>query len=979
MTHKEADFEAAIVASLLEDGGYVEGDPSTFNADLGLFERDLVEFVQTTQPDAWDGLVKLYGPAASSQLVRRAAKQIDERGAVDVLRHGFDDNNVKDIRVAYFRPAHGLTAELEERYNANTLTITRQVAFDPKSKKTLDLLLSVNGVPVATAELKNPLTKQNVGDAMTQYRTKRDPRNTTLSKRCVVHFAVDPYEVMMTTLLAWDDTMFLPFNMGHDGGSGNPVNPDGYRTSYLWERVWERHAWLDLLGRFIHIETPQDVTKIAAKKQSVTIFPRFHQWDSVRTLEAAARADGPGSNYLVQHSAGSGKSNSIAWLAHRLSNLHNKEDTKVFDKVVVITDRRILDKQLQSTIYQFEHVHGVIERIDKDSRQLAAALGGEQAKIIITTLQKFPFVMEHIDNLVGRSYAVIVDEAHSSQSGEAAKDLKAVLGVADTSPDTETVSSEDVLVARVAGRGRQPNLSFFAFTATPKAKTLQIFGRKTVVDGEDVYEPFHLYAMRQAIEEGFIEDVLRSYTTYDTFYKIAKASADNPEVDPGKAKAQIARYVTLHAENLAQRATIVINHFQEKTARKMKGRAKAMVVTSSREHAVRFKLALDKYLDENGLSLGVLVAFSGKISVNGDEYTESSMNGAPESRTASLFDTAAYRIMVVAEKFQTGFDQPLLHTMYVDKTLSGLAAVQTLSRLNRRHDDKEDTFVLDFQNDTEDIQKAFEPYYGRTLAIPTDPNEMHTARSALAASGVIWADEIPPVVEALRSDNDKEQAKVYAGLEPALERFGARSEEQQDEFRDDLKKYINLYSFMSQVVPYTDQTMEDWYVYSRALRSVLPREEGGGTIDVSSKVQLTHLKVSLAEGETDISLGDADPITPPLVDGKQHEVDEETLEEIIRQINEALGRTLTGADKLVFDQMEQEWLEDDTLGDQARNSGIENFGLVFNKKFDSSMLDRLSKNEDLVLKILDSPGIKEALQAYYLAKVYRSLRNEKAS
>lgn len=437
--------------------------------------------------------------------------------------------------------------------------------------------------------------------------------------------------------------------------------------------------------------------------------------------------------------------------------------------------------------------------------------------------------------------------------------------------------------------------------------------------------------------------------------------------------------MTLHAENLAQRASIVVNHFQEKTAKKMKGRAKAMVVTSSREHAVRFKLALDRYLDENGLSIGVLVAFSGKIGVNGDEYTESSMNGASESQTARLFDTDSYRIMIVAEKFQTGFDQPLLHTMYVDKTLSGLAAVQTLSRLNRRHDDKEDTFVLDFQNETDDIRKAFEPYYGRTPAIPTDPNEMHAARSALADSGVIWANEIPPVVEALRSDNDKEQAKVYAGLEPALGRFGALRGEQQDEFRDALKRYINLYSFMSQVVPYTDQTMEDWYVYSRALRSVLPREESGGTIDVSSKVQITHLKVSLAEGETDISLDGGDPLTPPLGDGKQHEVDEETLEEIIRQINERLGRTLTGADKLVFDQMEREWLEDDLLGDQARNSGIENFGLVFTKKFDSSMLDRLSKNEDLVLKILDSPGIKEALQVYYLEKVYRSLRRRRSA
>jgi type I restriction enzyme R subunit len=779
---------------------------------------------------------------------------------------------------------------------------------------------------------------------------------------------------MMTTRLAGDDTTFLPFNMGHDRGTGNPPNPKGYRTSYLWERVWERDAWLDLLGRFVHVETPEGATKLGAKEQAVSIFPRFHQWDAVRALESAAKAGGPGENYLVQHSAGSGKSNSIAWLAHRLANLHDDADRKVFDKVVVITDRRILDRQLQETIYQFEHAHGVVVRIDRDSQQLAEALAGEQAKVIITTLQKFPFVLEHIEGLPGRSYAVIVDEAHSSQSGEAAKELRAVLG--DT--ETETISSEDLLVARIAGRGKQPNLSFFAFTATPKAKTLQMFGRKAEgPDGEEVYEPFHLYSMKQAIEEGFIMDVLRSYTTYDTFYRIAKASTDDPKVDPAKAKAQIARYVTLHPENLAQRAEIVVEHFRTKTAPRINGNAKAMVVTSSREHAVRFKLALDKYLAEHGIDLGVLVAFSGTVTVNGDEYTESSMNGFPESQTARKFDTDQYRIMVVAEKFQTGFDQPLLHTMYVDKPLSGLAAVQTLSRLNRRHDAKRDTFVLDFRNDTDDIAKAFEPYYGKTMAIPTDPNEMGDARRALAAFGVIWESEIPPVVAALSSDASDAQAKVYAGLDSALERFGSLTAEQQDEFRDALKRYINVYSFMSQVVPYTDRQLEDWYVYSRALRSVLPHEAGQGTIDVSSKVELTHLKVALAEDETDVSLdADAGELEVIFGDGRHFEPDEETLAEIIRQINERLGRTLTKADRIVFEQMEQDWLEDDQLFAQANANDLENFALAFTKVFEASMLARLGKNDDLVMKILDAPEIKEALEAFYVDRVYHSLRED---
>jgi type I restriction enzyme R subunit len=585
--------------------------------------------------------------------------------------------------------------------------------------------------------------------------------------------------------------------------------------------------------------------------------------------------------------------------------------------------------------------------------------------------------MEHVDSLADRNYAVIIDEAHSSQTGEAAKELRAVLG--DTG--SETISSEDVLIAQVAGRGKQPNLSFFAFTATPKAKTLQMFGRKVKTsDGDEVYEPSRLYSMRQAIEEGFIVDVLRSYTTYDTFFKIAKASEDNPEVDPGKAKAQIARYVTLHPENLAQRAQIVVDHFQTKTSPKMKGKAKAMVVTSSREHAARFTMALKKYLDDNNLDLGVLVAFSGKVSVDGAEYSESSMNGFSANETARRFDTDDYRIMVVAEKFQTGFDQPLLHTMYVDKVLTGLAAVQTLSRLNRRHDDKEDTFVLDFRNDTDDIAKAFEPYYGKTMAIPTDPNEMGDARMALAGFGVIWLEIPNPVIDALRSKSPDAQAKVYAGLEPALARFAALSEDRQDEFRDALKRYINIYSFMSQVVPYTDQQMEDWDIYSRALRSVLPHVEGSGTIDVSSKIELTHLKVSLAESESDVSL-DADERELEVIfggDGSHFEVEEETLAEIIRQINEQLGRTLTKADQIVFNQMEKDWLENNQLLDQANNNDIENFGLAFAKVFDSSMLDRLTKNEDLVMKILDSAEIKAALEASYVKRVYEALREEKS-
>lgn len=533
---KEADFEAHIEAWLVDRGGYLKGDPSSFDPVLGLDVGVLAGFVAERQPKMWATLVKRAGGESKAELVlaKRVASECDKRGTVDVLRHGVREGNL-EFRVAFFKPAHGLTEALLDRYAANRLSVVRQIAYEPGSHKTLDLCLMVNGVPVATAELKNPLTGQNVGDAVRQYREDRDPKNTTLANRAVVHFAVDPYEVAMTTRLAGQATRFLPFNRGNRGGKGNPSGDGKHPTWYLWERVWQRDAWLDLLNRFVHVETPESGSKAAKKQAAVTIFPRFHQWDAVLRLEADAKANGVGHDYLVQHSAGSGKSNSIAWLAHRLSNLHDVQDRKVFDKVVVITDRRVLDRQLQATIFQFEHVHGVVERVDQDSTQLGAALEGEQAKIVITTLQKFPFVLDRIGSLPDRTYALIVDEAHSSQGGQAAKDLRATLG-AGAGDDEDAFTGEDLVVAEVAGRGRQANLSFFAFTATPKAKTLELFGTLTPSPDGDRFEPFHLYSMRQAIEEGFILDVLARYATYDTFFQIEKTVADDPEYDRGRRR-----------------------------------------------------------------------------------------------------------------------------------------------------------------------------------------------------------------------------------------------------------------------------------------------------------------------------------------------------------------------------------------------------------------------------------------------------------
>lgn len=1000
-TVNEKWFETAITDYLVVVGGYLVckwGNRPEWSADfdaaLGFDTVELFSFVEETQSTAWSALVKAHGgdpSEARTRFLQRLATQMDERGTVDVLRHGLTDQGIT-LRVAFFKPAHALTQELVTRYEANRLTVTRQLPFEVGSTKTLDTALFVNGIPVATTELKNKLTHQNIEHAIHQYRQDRDPKNVTLARRALVHFAVDQDLVAMTTKLAGGKTQFLPFNLGNAGGAGNPPNPGGHKTAFLWERVWAKDPWMDLLGRFIHVQRPAKGSVTAKKAAEAVIFPRFHQWDAVLRLESAARADGPGRTYLLQHSAGSGKSNTIAWTAHRLSSLHDAADKKVFDKVIVITDRVVLDRQLQETIYQFEHAWGVVEKIDKDSTQLAKALAGEQARIIITTLQKFPFVLDKIGEVPARRYAVIVDEAHSSQTGEAAKDLRVALG-GDIEQELTVAEAEDsglvaepvdpveeALAKSVGARQRQPNLSFFAFTATPKARTLELFGRWN--SEAHNYEPFHLYSMRQAIEEGFILDVLANYTTYKTFWKIEKAIADDPQYESAKARRAVARFVTLHPYNLAQKAEIVVEHFRANTAHKIGGEAKAMVVTSSRLHAVRYKQALDKYIHEKGYTdLRTLVAFSGRVLAKGEPpYTESNMNGHPESETVQRFATAEYQVLIVAEKFQTGFDQPLLHTMYVDKVLSGLAAVQTLSRLNRIHPLKSDTFVLDFRNTTDDIVEAFEPYYGRTVAPPTDPNLLWDTRQRLEAYGVLRDDEIAAIAGALARlslDTDpKQHGAVYAALGPARERFEALEEEDQLAFRDLLNKFVRTYSFLSQVVSFSSTALERDYLYCRALAAYLRDATTAESLDLGAEVALTHLRNEMTftgvltledkDGEVEWKYGEDAPAA--------HEPTVEHLSKIVDILNDRFGITLTDADQLLFDQFEETWAKDPELTDQARSNTLDNFKLVFDPKFLSTIISRMDENDAIYKQILDDAEFKAVLADYYLKKLYMRLR-----
>jgi type I restriction enzyme, R subunit len=984
----EFGFETEIVAALVERGGYTSGEPVNFDSGRGIDTAELAAFIGATQVENWNALVALHGgdqAAAQRAFYDRLAKELDSRGTVDVLRRGVVDLGVT-IQLAYFRPAHGLTPELVRRYDANRLTVTRQLAYEPGSHKTVDLALFVNGLPVATAELKNPLTGQTVEHAKAQYRTERDPGSLTLSRRAVVHFAADTEQVAMTTRLSGATTRFLPFNRGRDHGAGNPANPDGHRTAYLWRKVWARDNWLDLLQRFVTAEGPAKGPKTAQQM----IFPRYHQWDAVRALEAAARADGAGHDYLVEHSAGSGKSNTIAWLAHRLAALHDASDATVFDKVVVITDRRVLDKQLQDTIYQFDHAHGVVQKIDDDSVQLAQALVGAQVRIIITTLQKFPVVLKLGTELPGRRYAVIVDEAHSSQTGESVKDLKLVLGQAD--PAQQLAAAEaadasgsgsaaeppdpvaDALEAGARARGHQKNISFFAFTATPKGRTLEQFGRRNPVTGK--HEAFHLYTMRQAIEEGFILDVLASYTTYKTYWNIQKATPDDPAYDTAKAKAAIARFVSLHEHNLAQKAEIIIEHFRQHVRRKIGGRAKAMVVTASRLHAVRYQQALKAYCREHGYDIGVLVAFSGTVLPGTEDRTESNMNGFPDSQTTVRFAEDDCHVLVVAEKYQTGFDQPLLYAMYVDKALTGLAAVQTLSRLNRTCDGKDGTFVLDFRNDADDIRTSFTPWYTSTVAPPTDPNLLYDTRHALDRYGVIWPEEVERAVALLvQRDTAGSHGRVHAALTPAIDRFHDLETGQQEAFRDSLNRFVRTYSFLSQVVSFTDVKLEADYLFCRAL-AVFVRPPADTGLDLGSEVELTHLRnEETSSGSLSLDAdthGEVSTIFSGT--GPQHQPDEEPLSKIIMLMNERFGTSWAPQDRVFYDVIAEKLAGRPDIQQAAAVNTAENFKIVLTKAFIDQVIAQMATSEDMALKLIDNNDMRDVVVAAYLPLIQGKAR-----
>ncbi len=1051
--HSESAFGDAIVAAMTARG-WREASPAGYQPELGLDTQELFEFLGRTQAEERHELRTVYGDANEAQrgFARRLDQAIATDGLLHVLRNGVKDRGVR-LRVAYFKPNLVPDDSVLDGYRANRLTVVRELPYATKQRdwhNRLDLTLFLNGIPIATAELKNPLTGQGVEHGMDQYRTDRDPTELIFTRRIIANFAVDPDLVFVTTTLKGKNTRFLPFNTGSEGpgrpgGAGNPAPTafGQYATSYLWEQVWQRDNWLDLLQRFVH---QHKMKTSGGGTTRTTIFPRYHQWDVVKKLTAHAATHGAGHNYLVMASAGSGKSNTIGWLAHRLSDLHADNDPRaldtealaagfvkpgapVFDKVIVITDRRNLDAQLRETIGGFSQTDGLVVKIDEKhgakSEQLARALSRDTGKIVTVTLHSFPALLDymkrHPTELSGTTFAIILDEAHSSQSGDAATAVRAALRELGLDSDSEeagatSITVTDKLKKKALERSRAANLSYFAFTATPKAKTLELFGTPDTVDGKEAYRPFHTYSMRQAIEEGFILDPLRNYVTYNTYWKLVNQNRDEVEVDPSKANSLLARFALTHDSTVSQHAQVIVEHFVTHTRGRLGGRAKAMVVTASRHSAVQMARAIKCYIKDRDYDtrypdLGVLVAFSGSLTVDGEETTEPKENGGlsesalPKAFAYTRADDKAvqagakgqpeYRILVVAEKYQTGFDQPLLTTMYVNKTLTGIAAVQTLSRLNRTADRKSqaDLAVLDFVNDAEDIKDSFRPYFEEANTLPSDPNLLYTAQSRVMSAPILSEAEMAEFAVAYFGAKEKAagsqaaweklHAELYRRLSPAVARYEALRDNDEDDdavqtaedFRADLNDYVRKYGFLAQIVPYHDPELERLYLYGRYLLTRLRGKADGG-VDIG-EVDLSHLRVEKT-GEHDVSLSPEGAATMPGFGdgaGGAKDVEKSLLSELIEKFNAKFGTDFTEQD--VIRPFEEAKADPKVRKAAVANDDVDNFGKVFDKVFADKMADHIDSIAGLGRQYFGSDrNFKSSLDRSARRAAWRMIRRE---
>ncbi len=982
---KEIDFENLIEAHLLETG-YQKGNPHDFNREYGLDTVQLLAFLRESQPKEWEKLEQKHGARAEENFLKRLTKELESKGVLKILRHGVVDAPAR-FSLCYFPPASKMNQTVLDLYEKNIMSITRQVHYSQKNENSIDVVLFVNGFPFATCELKNQMTGQNVLNAINQYKFDRDHREVLLgfNRRSLVHFAVDTDEVWMSTELKGKDTYFLPFNKGNNGGKGNPVNEDGgCRTAYLWEEVLQKDSILDIIQRFIHFD--EDKKHDGEKKR--LIFPRYHQLDVVRSLIEDVKETGTGKNYLIQHSAGSGKSNSIAWLSHHLSNLHDDNDKVIFNSTVVITDRKVLDTQLQDTIYQFEHVEGVVTKVDQHSSQLAEALN-KGRKIIITTLQKFPFILENVKDLSGKRFAVIIDEAHSSQSGEASKKMKAILGETSNLSQEEQLQAlaeeeataekaqpdhEDEIAREMASHGQLSNLSFFAFTATPKPKTLEIFG---IPDENGIPRAFHLYSMKQAIEENFIHDVLKHYMTYDTYFQISKTIADDPRYEKSRGNKALAKFLSLHPYNLAQKTQIMVEHYRTVTQKKIGGKAKAMVVTSSRLHAVRYYYEFEKYIKKMGYEkeLGVLIAFSGSIVDKNEEHTEVEMNKIQEKELPEKFHSDDYQVLIVAEKYQTGFDEPLLHTIFVDKKLSGVKAVQTLSRVNRTCNGKEDTLVIDFVNHADEIKEAFEPFYTQTsIEETTDCNIVYDLYDELEQYRIFHNSEIEAFAKVFFKPSKRQGNLDFATLnkfiDPAVDRYKDKDEGEQEDFKSTLQKFNRMYAFVSNIVRLDDGEMHKFFAFTKMLAKKLPKGKISPQLFLDEEVSLQYYRNQIMfEGAIEL---EGDAVLKNKLNAKKKKDKDEVLplSELVKKINDLFNTEFTEEDMLVVEQLFYDMVGNEELRAKAKSNSLDRFHHPCDEVLMDFIVDRMERNDRFTSQMLDNETFATVIKDVLFPAVY---------
>jgi len=1013
---REKIFEGFIESYLIsEEGGWAKATDAGLRSEesrgMNLDIATLTDFVKNTQPMAWRRFERMCTINPVRQFYKSFENAVTQDGLISVLRYGFKHRGI-NFRVCYFKPESELNDLAVENYKKNVCQCIRQWHYSEQNTNSIDMLLALNGIPVVAIELKNQLTGQSVDDAKKQWAYNRNPKEPVFgfNKRILAYFACDLYDVYMTTRLDGPMTNFLPFNQGsngagRDGGAGNPPNPTGgYVTSYFWENVLQKDNLMDILQKFISYEKtekkevmPDGSTNI--KKTEKIIFPRYHQLDVVRELVRHVRENGPGHNYLIQHSAGSGKSNSIAWTAYRMASLHDSNNEAVYDSVIVVTDRRVLDQQLQATISSFDHTLGSVETIDdkKSSKDLLNAIN-KGKRVIVTTLQKFPVIYEQVQSAVGKHYAIIVDEAHSSQTGQSAMKLKAALAdVSDALEEyaeleqkaVDEIEAKDILVQDMLSQGKHKNLSFFAFTATPKGKTLEIFGEPQP-DGS--FHPFHIYSMRQAIEEGFILDVLANYTTYKMCYQIAKNVPDNPDVPTSKAVRTIRRYEELHPHNLAQKAAIIVETFRDVTKHKIGGLGKMMVVTASRLAAVRYYHEIKRYLEQNDYDdIEIMIAFSGSLKdpddPNSPEYTESSMNvdsngnRVKESQTKSVFHDEG-DILIVAEKYQTGFDEPLLHTMIVDKELRDVKAVQTLSRLNRTYPGKVDTYVLDFVNDVDRIREAFQQFYQETSLDEEINFDLIYTTQKILRDFKVYTDADIEAVSQIYFDPDVRKANATQGkisniLKPVADKYNQLNQEQRYQFRREVRAFVKWYNYISQITRMFDKELHKEYILCSYLAKLLPSDKTQ-PFDLDNRVKLEYYRLEKTyEGaiELEATPGSWKPTQPKRAGGQKDRLS--PLDEIIARINEEFFGDFTDTDRVMVDTLYTKMRQDAKVKKAAKSNDRQVYERsIFPGIFDTTAQQAYMENTEAYEQLFLDAEKYRIIQQALAERLYRELHGD---